>query len=180
MFQLLRFFPLGGWDGPEKDHVLRHCLVHGLAIICHLVQVLLRGTFLGLGSGLIGCGMIFMVRDPIMVQGVVPGWHFMTFLLALQVHAHGMSGSSVLSEESWLGFLGCGLLTLAGSVVHFSSIHWLFMAGPSCFSAALFLLVYCLPPTLCSLFLDIACWTALNDRPHFLATSLMFLALLTT
>ena len=138
--------------------------------------------FPGSGSGLIGCGMVFMVGDPIMVWGVVPGWHFvtaLTFLLALQVHAHGTSGSSVLSKESWLGSTGCGLLTPAGSVVHFSSIHWLFLAGSSCFSAALFLLVYCLPPTLCSLFLDITGWTTLNDRPHFLATSLMFLALLT-
>ena len=114
--------------------------------------------------------------------GAVPGQHFMiflTFLLALQVRTHGTSGSSVLSEESWLGSMGCGLLTLAGSVVCFSSIHWLFLAGPSYFSTALFLLAYCLPPTLCSLFLGIAHWTALNDRPHFLATSLMFLALLT-
>ena len=159
MFQLLRFFPLGGWGGPEKDWVLWHCLVHGLAIIHQLIQVLLQGTFPGSGSGLIGCGTVFMVRDPIMVWGVVPGWHFMTFLtflLALQVRAHGTSGSSVLSEDSWLGSIGCGLLTLVGSVVCFSSIHWLFLAGPSCFSAALFLLAYCLPPTLCSLFLDIA------------------------
>ena len=173
---------MGGWGGPEKDQVLQHCLVHGLAIIHHFVQVLLQGTFPGSGSGLIGCGTVLMVRDPIMVRGAVPGQHFMTlltFLLALQVCAHGTFGSSVLSEEAWLGSTGCGLLTLAGSVVHFSSIHWLFLAGPSCFSTALFLLVYCLAPTLCSLFLDIARWTALNDRPHFLATSLMFLALLT-
>ena len=152
---------------------------------CHhpsFLQVLLQGTFPGLGSGLIGCGTVFMVRDPNVVWGTVPSRRFvnlLTFLVALQVRAHGMSGSSVLSEESWLGSMGCGLLTPTGSVVHFSSIHWLFLAGPSCFSAALFLLAYCLPPTLCSLFLDIARWTALNDRPHFLATSLMFLALLT-
>ena len=173
---------MGGWGGPEKDWVLRHCLVHGLAIICHLVQVLLQGTFPGSGSGLIGCGMVFIVRDPIVVWGVVPSWCFvnlLSLLLTLQVCADGTSGSSVLSEESWLGSTGCGLLTSGGSVVHFSSIHWLFLAGPSCFSAALFLLVYCLLPTLCSLFLDISHWTALNDRPHYLATSLMFLALLT-
>ena len=135
-----------------------------------------------LGSGLIGCGMVFMVRDPIVVQGAVPSRCFMSLLsllLALQVHAHGTSGSPVLSKESWLGSMGCGLLTSGGSVVHFSSIHWLFLAGPSCFSTALFRLAYCLPPTLCSLFLDIACWTALNDRPHFLVTSLIFSALLT-
>ena len=132
---------MGGWGGPEKDRVLRHCLVHGLAIIHHLVQVLLRGTFPGLGSGLIGCGMVFMVRDPNLVWGVIPSWHFMnllTFLLALQVHAHGTSGSSVLSKESWLGSTSCRLLTPAGSVVRFSSIHWPFLAGPSCFSAAPF------------------------------------------
>ena len=150
-FWLLRFFPLEGWGGPKKDRVLRHCLVHGLAIISHLVQVLLQGTFPGLGSGLIGCGMVFMVRDPIMVQEVVPSRSFVSLFLALQVCAHGMSGSSVLSEESWLGSTGCGLLTSNGSVVHFSSIHWLFLADPSCFSAAFFHLAYCLLPTLCSL-----------------------------
>ena len=120
---------MGGWGGPKKDWVLWHCLVHGLAIIRHLVQVLLRGMFPGLGSGLIGCGTVFKVGDAIVVWGLVPGQHFvtlLTFLLTLQVHAHGMSSSSVLSKESWLGSMGCGLLTAAGSVVHFSSIHWLF------------------------------------------------------
>ena len=173
---------MGGWGGPEKDWVLRHCFVHGLAIIHHLVQVLLQGTFPESGSGLIGCGTVFMVSDPIVVWGVVRSQCFMSLmslLLALQVRAHGTSGSSVLSKESWLGSTGCGLLTSGGSVVSFSSIHWLFLAGLSCFSTVLFRLAYCLPPTLCSLFLDIAHWTALNDRPHFLATSLMFLALLT-
>ena len=121
-FSFLRFFPLGGWGGPEKDWVLQHCLIHGLAIIHHLVQVLLQGMFPGSGSGLISCGMVFMVRDPIMVWGAFPGQRFvtlLTILLALQVRAHGTSGSSVLSEEPWLGSMGCELLTLAGSVVCF-------------------------------------------------------------
>ena len=172
---------MGGWGGPEKDRVLRHCLVHGLAIICHLVQVLLQGTFPGSGSGLIGCGTVFMVSDPIVVWGAVPSWCFvslLSLLLALQVCAHGKSGSCVLSKESWLGSMGCELLTSGGSVVRFSSICWLFLAGPSCFSAAFFAW-HTVCHLHCALFLDIACWTALNDRPHFLATSLMFLALLT-
>ena len=149
-------------------------------------QVLLCGTFPGSGSGLTGCGTVFMVRDPIMVHGAVPSWHFMNpvtlFFLFLQVRTQGMSGSSQLSEESWLCSAcsaDCGLLASANSVVCFSSNHQLFLVGPPCFSAAFFLLAYCLPPTLCSLLWDIAHWTALNDRPHFLATSLMFLALLT-
>ena len=145
-------------------------------------QVLLQGTFPGLGSGLIGCGMVFMVRDPIMVWGMVPSWHFvnpMTLLLVLQVHAQGTSGSSRLSEESWPCSAGCGLSAPADTIVHLSSNHWFSLVEPSCFSTTLFLLVYCLPPTLCSFLWDIAYWTALNDRPHFLATSLMFLALST-
>ena len=150
---------------------------------CHhlsSLQVLLRGTFPGSGSGLIGCGMVFMVRDPNVVWWVVPSQHSMNLLTSsLQVCAQGTSGSSLLSEESWLCSAGCGLLILAGSVVHFSSNHWLFLVGPSCFSAAFFLLAYCLPPTLCSFLWDITHWTTLNDRPHFLVTSLMFLALLT-
>ena len=136
----------------------------------------------GSGSGLIGCGTIFMVRDPIMVWGTFLSWHFMnpiTLLLALQVHAQGTSGSSWLSEVSWPCSAVCRLSAPADSVVCFSSNHWLFLAEPSCFSATLFLLAYCLPPTLCSFLWDITCWTALNDRPHFLVTSLMFLALLT-
>ena len=94
---------MGGWGGPEKDWILWHCLVHGLAIICHLVQVLLQGTFPGSGSGLIGYGTVFMVRDPIMVWGAVPGQHLMTFLLALQVCTHGTSGSSTIQRVlAWL------------------------------------------------------------------------------
>ena len=151
---------------------------------CHhslSLQVLLQGTFPGLVSGLVGCGTVFMVRDPNMMWWAVPSWHSMNLLTSsLQAHAQGTSGSSLLSEESWLCSAGCGLLILAGSIVCFSSNHWLFLVGPSCFSATFFLLAYCLPPTLCSFLRDIACWTALNDRPHFLATSLMFLALLTT
>ena len=150
---------MGGWGGPEKDQILQHCLIHGLAIIRHLVQVLLWGTFPGSGSGLISCGMVFVIRDPIVVQGAVPGWrsiNIMTLLfLFLQVCTQGMSGSSVLSEESWFGSAGRGLLTSAGPAVCFSSICLLFLTGPSCFSAAFFLLVYCLPLTLCSCFLDI-------------------------
>ena len=64
----LRVVPLGGWGGPEKDQVLLHCLVHGLAIICHLSGSAL-GTHSGLGSGLIGFGVVFVVRDPIVMWG---------------------------------------------------------------------------------------------------------------
>ena len=138
--------------------------------------------FPGLGSGLIGCGMIFMVRDPIMVWGMVPSQHFVnpiTRLLALQVHAQGTSGSSWLSEESWPCSAGCGPSAPADSVVRFSSSHWFFLVEPSCFSATLFHLAYCLPPTLCSFLWNIARWTTLNDRLNFLVTFLMFLALLT-
>ena len=159
MFQLLRFFPLGGWGGPEKDWILWHYLVHGLAITCHLVQVLLWGTFQGRVQVSLAVvwfawsGILSWCEGQFRVGISLTLWLFFPLL---QVRTQGMSGSSVLSKESWLGSAGCGLLTSAGSVVCFSSIHLLFLAGPSSSSTAFFLLAYCLPPTLCSHFLDIA------------------------
>ena len=82
MFQLLRFFPLGGWGGPEKDRILWHCIVHGLAIIHHLVQVLLRGAFQGQVQVSLAVVRFLWLGDPIMVQGAAPGWRsvdIMTF-----------------------------------------------------------------------------------------------------
>ena len=80
MFQLLRFFPLGGWGGPEKDQILWHCLVHGLAIIRHLVQVLLWGAFQGQVQVSLAVVRFLWSGDPIMVQGVVPGWRFVDIM----------------------------------------------------------------------------------------------------
>ena len=96
---------MGGWGGPEKDQVLQHCLIHGLAIICHL-QDLPQGTFPGSGAGLIGCDMGCMVRDPTVMWGgggVVLGQVSMNLLASsfdFQVRAQGTSGNSQLSEES--------------------------------------------------------------------------------
>ena len=92
------------------------------------------------------------------------------------VHAQGTSGSSILSEEPWLGSTGDMLLASADSIILFFSVHLLLLTGSPCFSMAFFFLAYCLPPMLCSRFLDIALCMALNDNPHFLATSLIFLA----
>ena len=152
---------------------------------CHHLSsflVLLHGMFLGSGSGLIGCGTV--LRSGILAwcggsSRSVFHEFFGLFPLVLQVCTQGTYGSSRPSEESCSCSAGCGLSALVGSVIHFSSNCWLFLVDPSCFSTALFLLVYCLPPTLCSFLQDITRWTTLNNRPHFLATSLMFLALLT-
>ena len=61
MFQLSKFFPLGGWGGPEKDRILRHCLVEGLAIICYLVLGSASGGITRSDSGLMGCDTVPVV-----------------------------------------------------------------------------------------------------------------------
>ena len=159
----------------KRTEFLQHCLVHGLTIIRHLVQVLLQGVFQGqiqVSWAVVWC---LQSGDSIMVYGVVPGQcsvdHF-----DFHVHTQGMSGSSVLLEESWLGSTGDVLLASADSVVLFFSVHLLLLMGSPCFSMAFFFLVYCLPPMLCSRFLDIALYMVLNNNPHFLATSFIFLA----
>ena len=82
MFQLLRFFPLGGWGGPEKDQILRHCLIHGLAIIRHLVQVLLRGMFQGQGQ--VSLAVVRFSWSGILSWcEVVPSWHFINIMTLL-------------------------------------------------------------------------------------------------
>ena len=93
---------------------------------------------------------------------------FMTLPFNFHVCAQGTSGSSILSEESWLGSTGDGLLASGVSVVLFFSVHLLHLTGSPCFSTAFFFLVYCLPPMLCSHFLDIALCMALNDNPPLL------------
>ena len=98
------------------------------------------------------------------------------FFSNFQVRAQGTSGSSVLSKESRSGSTGGELVASAVSVVLFFSVHLLLLTGSPCFSSTFFFLVYCLPPTLCSHFLDIALCMALNDNPYFLVTSLIFLA----
>ena len=110
------------------------------------------------------------------------GWFQVSVLLIIltlpfnfHVHTQGMSGSSVLLEESWLGSTGDVLLASADSVVLFFSVHLLLLMGSPCFSMAFFFWCIALP-TLCSRFLDIALCMALNDNPHFLATSFIFLA----
>ena len=101
---------------------------------------------------------------------------FMTLPFNFHVCAQGMSGSSILLEESWLGSTGDVLLASGVSGVLFFSAHLLLLTGSRCFSTTFFFLAYCLPPTLCSHFLHIALCMVLNDNPHFLATSLIFLA----
>ena len=58
MFQLSKFFPLGGWGGPEKNQILWHCLVQGLAIIRYLVLGSALGGIPRSDSGLMGCGTV--------------------------------------------------------------------------------------------------------------------------
>ena len=82
-FQVLPFW--------EDGVVLKRTGLCGTALSMDLPSsVISSGSasreFPGSGSGLIGCGTIFMVRDPILVQGMVPSRHFMnpiTLLLAL-------------------------------------------------------------------------------------------------
>ena len=179
MFQLSRFFPLGGWGGPEKDRILWHCLVHGLAIIHHLIQVRFRGCsrvrFRSHGLWYNSCSQVilswckgwFWVSVPLIIKILPFNFH---------VRTQGKSGSSILSEESWLGSTGDVLLASADLVILFLSVHLLLLMGSPCFSMTFLFLVYCLPPMLCSHFLDIALCMVLNDNPHFLVTSLIFLA----
>ena len=101
---------------------------------------------------------------------------FMTLPFNFHVHIQGTSGSSILSEESWLGSTGDVLLASGVLVVLFFSVHLLLLMGSPCFSMAFFFLAYCLPLTLCSHFLDIVLCMVLNNNPHFLATSFIFLA----
>ena len=68
-----KVFPLGGWGGPEKDQILWHCLVHGLAIIHHPVQVSLQGAFQGQVQVSLVVVQFLWSGDPIMLYGVVPG-----------------------------------------------------------------------------------------------------------
>ena len=113
------------------------------------------------------CKGLFRVSVPLIIM-ILP--------FNLYVRTQGTSGSSVLSEESWLGSTGDMHLASADSVILFFSVHLFLLTGSPCFSMAFFFLAYCLPPMLCSHFLDITLCMALNDNPHFLATSLIFLA----
>ena len=177
MFQLSKFFPLGGWGGPEKDRILQHCLVEGLAIVCYLVLGPASRGVPRSDSGLMGCDMVLVVSGfNRSVRGGSGSVFFMTFPFNFHVHAQGTSGSSVLSEESWLGSTGDMLLASGISAVLFFPVRLLLLTESPCFSSTFFFLAYCLPPTLCSHFLDIALCMALNNNPHFLATSLIFLA----
>ena len=165
--------------GPEKDQILWHCLVQGLAIIHHLVQILLQGVFQGQVQVSWAVVRFLQSGDSIMCKGqfrVSVPLIIMILPFNFQVLVQGTSGSSVLSEESWLGSTGDGLLASADSVILFFSVHLLLLTESPCFSMTFFFLAYCLPPTLCSHFLDIALCMALNDSPHFLVTSLIFLA----
>ena len=151
---------MGGWGGPEKDQIFAAL---PCPWTCHHPSSCsgsTSGDISGVGFrshwlwySFYGQGSYRGVRGS---SRSVFHYHYDSSFSLFQVCAQGTSGSSVLSKESWLGSAGCGLLTSAGPVVCFSSIHLLFLAGPSCFSAAFFLLAYCLPPTLCSHFLDIA------------------------
>ena len=79
MFQLLRFFPLEGWGGPEKDWILWHCLIHGLAIIRCLVQVLLWGAFQGQTQ--VSLAVVRFSWSGILLDvGAVPGWCFVNIM----------------------------------------------------------------------------------------------------
>ena len=113
------------------------------------------------------CKARFQVSVPLIIRIFPSNFH---------MHAQGTSGSSILSEESWLGSTGDVLLASADLVLPFFSVCLLLLTGSPCFSTAFFFLAYCLPPMLCSCFQDIALCMALNDNPHFLATSLIFLA----
>ena len=180
MFQLSRFFPLGGWGGPERNQIF---VALPCPWTCHhpsscsgsasgghsRVRFRSRGLWYSACSLVIlsWCKGQFRVSVPLIILTLPFNFH---------VHAQGTSGSSILSEESWLGSTGDVLLASADSVVLFFSVHLLLLMGSSCFSMAFFFLEYCLPPTLCSRFLDIALCMMLNDNPHFLATSFIFLA----
>ena len=61
MFQLSKFFPLRGLGGPEKDRILRHCLVEGHAIVCYLVLGSALGGIPRSDSGLMGCDTVPVV-----------------------------------------------------------------------------------------------------------------------
>ena len=64
---------MGGWGGPEKDQILQHCLVQGLAIVHNLAQILLWGSFQGQIQ--VSWAVIWFLQsgDSIVVQGMVPG-----------------------------------------------------------------------------------------------------------
>ena len=179
MFQLSRFFSLGQWGGPEKDQICGTALSRDLPSSVILFRFCFRGhsrvRFRSHGLWydsssqviLSWCKRKFRVSVPLIIMILPFNFH---------VRAQGTSGSSVLLEESWLGSTGDGLLAPADSVVLFFSVHLLLLMGFPCFSMAFLFLVYCLPPMLCSHFLDIALCMALNDNPHLLVTSLIFLA----
>ena len=145
--------------------------------------ILFRFCFRGHSSVRFRSHWLWYGSDGRVILSWYKGWFWVSVPLIImilpfnfQVCTQGTSESSVLSEESWLGSTGDGLLASADSVILFFSVHLLLLMGSPCFSMTFFFLAYCLPPTLCSHFLDIALCMALNDNPHFLATSLIFLA----
>ena len=151
MFQLSRFFPLGGWGGPEKDQIFSTALSMDLPLSIILFRFCFGGhsrvRFRSHGLWYDSCSLVilswckgrFQVSVPLIIRILPFNFHVCT---------QGMSGSSVLSEESWLGSTGDVLLASADSVV--------LLTGSPCFSMAFFFLAYCLPPMLYSHFLDIA------------------------